>query len=195
MKMSCQKCMLNIQMIFFFEYIDCCLITKATVQGLIRLCIKCKTPLLNQIFASLKEVSYLPLFKKSVRMPFEHLQGNFMVPFFWVWYLQVYNLLDYQNIIFDGFIFTLRSIKFRTESGLRVRGAEFSLMGMSRFSSTSLSGFFSIETSRVSLIGISRFSSILIADNVAELVLASKSFQTFLLKKLSMIVDFFRIYK
>lgn len=58
---------------FFFEYIDCCLITKATVQGLIQLCIKCKTPLLNQIFASLKEVSYLPLFKKSVRMPFEHL--------------------------------------------------------------------------------------------------------------------------
>ena len=118
-----------------------------------------------------------------------------MVPFFWVWYLQVYNLLDYQNIIFDGFIFTLRSIKFRTESGLRVRGAEFSLMGMSRFSSTSLSGFFSIETSRVSLIGISRFSSILIADNVAELVLASKSFQTFLLKKLNMVVDFFIIYK
>lgn len=57
----------------YVEYIDCCLITKATVQGLIQLCIKCKTPLLNQIFASLKEVSYLPLFKKSVRMPFEHL--------------------------------------------------------------------------------------------------------------------------
>ena len=126
-----------------------------------------------------------------------------MVPFFWVWYLQVYNLLDYQNIIFDGFIFTLRNIKFRTESGLRVRGVEFSLMGMSRFSSievsrfssTSLSGFFSIGTSRVSSNGISRFSSILIADNVAELVLASKSFQTFLLKKLNMVVDFFIIYK
>lgn len=30
---------------FFFEYIVCSLITKATVQGLIQLCIKCKTPL------------------------------------------------------------------------------------------------------------------------------------------------------
>ena len=90
-----------------------------------------------------------------------------------------------------------------TEPRLRVRGAEFSLMEMSRFSSievsrfssTNSSGFFSIWMYRVSSIGTSRFSSILVVDNVAELVLTSKSFQTFPLKKLNMVVDFFIIYK
>ena len=39
------------------------------------------------------------------------------------------------------------------------------------------------------------FSSTLVVDNVAPLVLTSKSFETYFLKKSNMVVDFFIIYK
>lgn len=47
-----------IDFFFFFEYIVRRLITKATVQGLVQLCIKCKTPLTRFLHLLKKLVTY-----------------------------------------------------------------------------------------------------------------------------------------